>query len=130
MPARTAPGKSTLIKILCGVHQPDTGSVSLDGAPHRPRDPEEAEGMGISVFHQEIPICPNLSIAANVFLGPSMPRRGMRPDWKVMNRRCVELYRNLLGEEIDPRQLIREMHAPRRSSSPSWFGCSPETRAW
>ena len=104
-------GKSTLIKILCGVHQPDSGSVSLDGAPHRPRDPEEAEGMGISVFHQEIPICPNLSIAANVFLGPSMPRRGMRPDWKLMNTRCVELYRNLLGEEIDPRQLIRRCTA-------------------
>ncbi len=100
-------GKSTLIKILCGVLAPDSGSVILDGAPHRPRDPEEAERMGISVFHQEIPICPNLSIAANVFLGPAMPRRGLRPDWKAMNARCVELYRNLLGEDIDPRRLIR-----------------------
>jgi ABC-type sugar transport system ATPase subunit len=101
-------GKSTFIKILCGVHAPDSGEIVLDGGAHTPRDPEEAEKAGISVFHQEIPICPNLSIAANVFLGPSMPRRGIRPDWRAMNDRCVELYRNLLGEQIDPRQLIRK----------------------
>jgi len=104
-------GKSTLIKILCGVHLPDAGKITLEGRPHRPRDPEEAERAGISVFHQEIPICPNLSIAANVFLGPAMPRRGLAPDWKAMNRQCVELYRNLLGEEIDPKRLIRECTA-------------------
>ncbi len=104
-------GKSTLIKILCGVHEPDSGEIVLNGSHHRPRDPEEAERAGIAVFHQEIPICPNLSIAANVFLGPSLPRRGIRPDWKAMNSRCVELYRNLLGEQIDPRQLIRNCTA-------------------
>jgi ABC-type sugar transport system ATPase subunit len=104
-------GKSTLIKTLCGVHLPDAGRITLDGKPHRPRDPEEAERAGISVFHQEIPVCPNLSIGANVFLGPAMPRRGLAPDWKAMNRQCVELYRNLLGEEIDPKRLIRECTA-------------------
>lgn len=100
-------GKSTLIKILCGVHAADSGQILLDGRVFRPHDPEEAEHAGISVFHQEIPICPNLSIAANVFLGPSMPRRGLAPDWKVMNRRCIELYESLLGEDIDPKRLIR-----------------------
>ena len=100
-------GKSTLIKILCGVHRPDAGKVLLAGNPHHPRDPAEAEAAGISVFHQEIPICPDLSIAANVFLGPAMPRRGIAPDWKAMERRCVELYATLLGEDIDPRRLIR-----------------------
>jgi ABC-type sugar transport system ATPase subunit len=104
-------GKSTLIKILCGVHNPDSGQVHLDGRLHHPRDPEEAERAGISVFHQEIPICPNLSIAANVFLGPSMPRKGLAPDWTAMNRRCVELYQNLLGEDIDPRRMIRDCTA-------------------
>ncbi len=100
-------GKSTLIKILCGVYAPDSGRILYEGRPHHPRDPGEAERAGISVFHQEIPVCPNLSIAANVFLGPAMPRRGISPDWKAMNRRCRELYRNLLGEDIDPRRLIR-----------------------
>jgi ABC-type sugar transport system ATPase subunit len=100
-------GKSTLIKILCGVHALDAGEVRLAGALHRPRDPAEAEHAGIAVFHQEIPICPDLSIAANVFLGPRMPRRGFWPDWRRMEARCVELYATLLGEPIDPRRLIR-----------------------
>ncbi len=104
-------GKSTLIKILCGVYQPDAGSINLEGRPLHPRDPAEAEAAGISVFHQEIPICPNLSIAANVFLGPHLPRRGMSPDWKSMNQACLELYDKLLGETIDPRRLIRDCSA-------------------
>ena len=104
-------GKSTLIKILCGVHAPDSGRIFFDGKPHHPRDPEDAENVGISVFHQEIPICPNLSIAANVFLGPAMPKRGIGPDWKLMNRQCIELYQSLLGEDIDPTQLIRKCTA-------------------
>lgn len=100
-------GKSTLIKVLCGVHAPDAGRVTLDGKLHRPRDSEEAERAGIAVFHQEIPVCPDLSIAANVFLGPAMPRRGIAPDWKRMNERCIELYRTLLGEDIDPERLVK-----------------------
>jgi rhamnose transport system ATP-binding protein len=104
-------GKSTLIKILCGVHRPDAGRVTFDGRPHQPRDPAEAEKAGIRVFHQEIPVCPDLSIAANVFLGPSMPRRGIGPDWKRMEQQCVELYAKLLGEDIDPRRLIRSCTA-------------------
>jgi rhamnose transport system ATP-binding protein len=104
-------GKSTLIKLLCGVHHPDSGRIQFEGRPHRPRDPAEAERVGISVFHQEIPICPNLSIAANVFLGPVMPRRGLSPDWRTMNRQTEELYRNLLGESIDARRLIRDCSA-------------------
>jgi rhamnose transport system ATP-binding protein len=104
-------GKSTLIKILCGVHQPDSGRIFFQDRPHRPRDPAEAERAGISVFHQEIPICPHLSIAANVFLGPAMPRRGLGPDWRTMNAQTEELYRNLLGEAIDARRLIRDCTA-------------------
>jgi ABC-type sugar transport system ATPase subunit len=104
-------GKSTLIKVLCGVHAPDGGRILFDGRPHRPRDPEEAERAGISVFHQEIPVCPNLSIAANVFLGPAMPRRGFAPDWRRMNRQCADLYRSLLDEEEDPTRLIRHCTA-------------------
>ena len=107
-------GKSTLIKILCGVHAPDVGAVYLNGERHQPKDPNEAEELGISVFHQEIPICPNLSVAANVFLGPKMPTRGFSPDWKMMNRRCAELFESLLGEQIDPDRLIRDCNVAER----------------
>ena len=104
-------GKSTLIKILCGVHQPDSGVMELEGRTFRPRGPEDAERSGICVFHQEIPVCPDLSIAANVFLGPAMPHRGLRPDWARMKAECRRLYQDLLGEAIDPDRLIRDCSA-------------------
>ncbi len=101
-------GKSTLIKILCGVHKPDSGTLELRGEAYRPKGPEEAEKRGISVFHQEIPVCPHLSVAANVFLGPAMPGKGLSPDWKRMNEECRRLYADLLGEDIDPTRLVRD----------------------
>lgn len=107
-------GKSTLIKILCGVYFPDAGKVYLNAEFHQPKDPSEAEELGISVFHQEIPICPNLSVAANVFLGPKMPTRGFSPDWKMMNHRCEELFETLLGEQIDPSRLVRDCSVAER----------------
>jgi ABC-type sugar transport system ATPase subunit len=104
-------GKSTLIKILCGVHKPDGGRLELDGKAFRPRGPADAEASGISVFHQEIPVCPDLSIAANVFLGPAMPSRGLLPDWARMRAECRRLYQDLLGEDIDPERLVRDCSA-------------------
>ncbi len=98
-------GKSTLIKILSGVHGADSGKIWFDGQEIRPRTPGEAEELGIRVFHQEIPLCLNLSVAANVFLAPKLPSRWGMPDWPSMIRRCEELFETL-GERIDPRQLV------------------------
>lgn len=72
----------------------DSGEMKYQGRPYKPHDVSDAESLGISVFHQEIPICPHLSIAANVFLGPTIPSLRIRPDWKFMNNRCIELYKN------------------------------------
>ncbi|GAB4431224.1 MAG: sugar ABC transporter ATP-binding protein [Anaerolineae bacterium] len=103
-------GKSTLIKILCGVFQADSGHITLDGQVLRLRSPAEAEALGISVFHQEIPLCLNLSVAANVFLAPQMPGRLGFPDWAEMAQRCEELF-DILGERIEPRKLVRDCTA-------------------
>jgi ABC-type sugar transport system ATPase subunit len=99
-------GKSTLVKVLCGVHTPDRGRIEWQGQPYAPADPAEAEEAGVSVFHQEIPVCPSLSVAANVFLGRRLP--GMFPDWPAMERQCEEWFRQWLGIEIDSRRLLGE----------------------
>lgn len=104
-------GKSTLIRIVCGATAPDSGEMRFAGISYRPHDVSEAEAKGISVFHQEIPICPHLSIAANVFLGPKIPLSHRRPDWKFMNEKCVELYRTFLNEDINPSVPIGECSA-------------------
>ncbi len=103
-------GKSTLIKILCGVYSPDAGEIYLDGEKISPRTPAEAEKLGISVFHQEIPVCLNLSVAANVFLAPDMPGRFGMPNWREMYERCEEIF-EALGEKIDPEKPVRECSA-------------------
>jgi len=104
-------GKSTLIRIMCGAAFPDSGEMRYAGGMYRPHDVSEAEAKGISVFHQEIPICPHLSIAANVFLGPRIPSAHGRPDWKFMNDKCIELYRKFLDEDINPDVPIGECSA-------------------
>jgi len=62
-------GKSTLIKVLTGVYELDEGSVELDGAPVRITSPHHAQQLGISTVYQEVNLCPNLTVAENIFLG-------------------------------------------------------------
>jgi galactofuranose transport system ATP-binding protein len=62
-------GKSTLIKVLTGVYELDRGEVELDGASVRISHPHHAQQLGISTVYQEVNLCPNLSVAENIFLG-------------------------------------------------------------
>ena len=62
-------GKSTLIKILTGVYQMDGGEITIDGANVSIRSPQDAQNKGISTVYQEITLCPNLTVAENMFIG-------------------------------------------------------------
>ncbi|MFI6154754.1 sugar ABC transporter ATP-binding protein [Kitasatospora sp. NPDC051170] len=87
-------GKSTLIKVLTGVHPVDGGEVLLDGRPVHIAGPAQAREAGISTVYQEVNLCPNLSVAENVFIGRE-PRRFGLIDWSAMRRRAAELVREL-----------------------------------
>jgi len=62
-------GKSTLIKILTGVYQMDAGEISIEDTAVSIRSPEDAQNKGISTVYQEITLCPNLTVAENMFIG-------------------------------------------------------------
>jgi ABC-type sugar transport system ATPase subunit len=62
-------GKSTLVKILNGIYHADEGEIFIDGKPAHIRQSEDAQRLGISFVHQELNICPELSIAENIFVG-------------------------------------------------------------
>jgi len=62
-------GKSTLVKILAGVHQPSSGSVTFRGKPVALADPSAALGLGIATVFQDLALCENLDVVANIFLG-------------------------------------------------------------
>ncbi len=95
-------GKSTLIKVLTGVYELDSGKI-LMGEPQTSivnRSPQEAQKNGISTVYQEITLCPNLSVAENLFIGRE-PRRFGLIDWKTMNRKSKELLERL-DIEVSP----------------------------
>jgi len=70
-------GKSTLIKVLSGAFQPDDGELLLDGERVRFRSPLDARRVGIETVYQELAVAPALDIAANIFLGRELRRRGL-----------------------------------------------------
>ena len=83
-------GKSTLIKCLTGVNRMDAGTITLDGKEIRPANPQQAIDEGISTVFQEINLCPNLTVAENIFVG-RQPMKHRQINWKEINRRAAEL---------------------------------------
>ncbi len=86
-------GKSTLIKILCGVHQPDSGSILFEGRQIAMRSPREARHLGIATVYQDLALIDTLSIARNFFLGAELKRRvaGLRLlDMRTMRARTED----------------------------------------
>ncbi|MFL6089345.1 MAG: ATP-binding cassette domain-containing protein [Aeromicrobium sp.] len=62
-------GKSTLIKVISGVHTPDTGTITFDGKQVSPKGPSQAQALGIATVFQDLALCDNLHVVANLFLG-------------------------------------------------------------
>jgi galactofuranose transport system ATP-binding protein len=87
-------GKSTLIKVLTGVYTPDQGEILLDGQPIRPASTLDAQHLGISTVYQEVNLCPNLSVAENIFIG-RYPRKWSGVDWRAMRRQAAALLKQL-----------------------------------
>ena len=75
-------GKSTLIKILTGYEQMDSGSIVYLGNSIRPASTLEAQMMGISTVYQEVNLCPNLTVAENIYIGRQPKNRLGLVDWK------------------------------------------------
>jgi hypothetical protein len=73
-------GKSTMVKILAGVHQPDSGTLLMDGRPITLHGPAAARDAGIAVIYQEPTLFPHLTVAENIFMGRQPLRTGRRID--------------------------------------------------
>ena len=83
-------GKSTLIKVLTGVYTPDHGQILLSGQAIQPQSTLDAQNHGISTVYQEVNLCPNLSVAENIFIG-RYPLKLGRIDWACMATQASEL---------------------------------------
>ena len=86
-------GKSTLIKVLTGVHVKDEGDISLQGKGKvNIHSPQDAQNNGISTVYQEISLCPNLTVAENIFIARG---KGGLVSWRSMNKKAQELLDSL-----------------------------------
>ena len=88
-------GKSTLVKVLTGVYEKDAGEIRIAGFdnPVSIRSPQDAQNLGISTVYQEITLCPNLTVAENMYIG--------RGNYKFVNRRAQEKSATLLLEKLN-----------------------------
>ena len=87
-------GKSTLIKVLTGVYEKDAGSIRIEGIPGEAHihSPQQAQNSGISTVYQEITLCPNLTVAENMFIGRTADKV---VHWKEYEKRATEILNNL-----------------------------------
>lgn len=87
-------GKSTLIKVLTGVYSKDGGEIFLKGKEEACaiHSPEDAQNLGISTVYQEITLCPNLTVAENMYIGRTKSRI---TNWKKMNEDATKLLEGL-----------------------------------
>ena len=101
-------GKSTLIKVLTGVHEFESGSIHMAGNSNAivNHSPQEAQANGISTVYQEVNLCPNLTVAENLFIGRE-PRKFGMIDWKQMNERSGKLLESL-DIHVPPTQMLEE----------------------
>ncbi len=96
-------GKSTLMKIAAGVHQPDAGTVTIDG--QSPQSPADAIRLGVSLVRQELTQAEDLDVGSNVLLGHEPHRFGII-DRAALYRRAAKVLERV-GGDIDPRTPLR-----------------------
>jgi len=98
-------GKSTMLKILAGVHTPDGGTLNLEGKPFITGSTQTSIDQGIAVIYQEPSLFLDLTLAENVFIG-RQPMKGAKIDWNFAQEEAARLFKQL-GVELDPKRIAR-----------------------
>jgi ribose transport system ATP-binding protein len=106
-------GKSTILKILNGVHVPDSGRITVDGVALTEISPEASRRAGIAMIYQEMSLIPTLTVAQNVFLTREAKGNLGLIDDRTSERRARKLF-HLLNVEIDPRAMVGDLGAGQR----------------
>lgn len=98
-------GKSTLIKVLTGVYEIDEGTIILNGKEVKITSTRDAQESGISTVYQEVNLCPNLTVAENIYIGRE-PMKNRSIDWNAMNKNAERLLEERLNLKVDVKKLL------------------------
>ena len=101
-------GKSTLMNVIAGALKPDQGRMELDGHPYLPTSPLDGRTHGIALIHQELSLCPHLSVAENVLMGRESSRFGWL-DRETLNSRTTEVLRTFHHSDIRPEKRVGDL---------------------
>jgi D-xylose transport system ATP-binding protein len=107
-------GKSTLVKILAGVHQPSSGSITFEGKSVTFEDPSAALELGIATVFQDLALCENLDVVANIFLGRELGPFGL--DEVSMEMRAWELLNELSARIPSVREAVASLSGGQRQT--------------
>ncbi len=100
-------GKSTLIKVLGGAHQPEAGSIEINGQPVEIASPADSQRAGVGIIYQEFNLVPAMTARENIFLGQEGSRVGILPV-REERRKARELFQRL-GVDLDPESVVRRL---------------------
>ncbi|WP_103225466.1 sugar ABC transporter ATP-binding protein [Roseibium marinum] len=101
-------GKSTIVKILTGIYQPDDGQIRINGEPVVFPTAQDAGSAGVTAIHQETVLFDDLSVAENIFIGHAPKTRLGLIDRKEMVRKAKALL-DRIGAQIDPGVTLRDL---------------------
>ncbi|HEY2934157.1 MAG TPA: sugar ABC transporter ATP-binding protein [Acidobacteriota bacterium] len=101
-------GKSTLMNILAGSLRPDSGEMKIDDRPYAPLSPMDARRHGIALIHQELCLCPHLTVSENILMGMEPSRAGWL-DQKRIRRHTLEVLESFHHPDIRPDRRVAEL---------------------
>ena len=107
-------GKSTLVKVLAGVHAPTAGTMTFRGQEVALSGPSDALGLGIATVFQDLALCENLDVVANIFLGKEL--RPMQLDEVSMELRAWTLLNELSARIPSVREPVASLSGGQRQT--------------
>ncbi len=108
-------GKSTLMKIMTGAYQRDSGEIVVAGKPVHFKSPHESRAAGIEMIYQDFALCGNMDVGQNIFLG-RWPRRGVFVDRKAMYREADRVLKRLKVDVNSVYQRVESLSGGRQQS--------------
>lgn len=100
-------GKSTLMNIIDGILLPDSGEIRIDGELVTIKSPAAAQKLGIGLVHQEIALCPDVTVAENIFMAATNSSRSPLMNYAALYRKAADVLHRLAN--IDPAELVRAL---------------------
>ncbi|RWF64534.1 sugar ABC transporter ATP-binding protein [Mesorhizobium sp.] len=100
-------GKSTLMKVIDGILAPDSGDIQVDGRSVSIPSPLAAQKLGIGFVHQEIALCPDISVAENIFMSLTNASKALLMNYRDLEKRATAILARL--GNIDPAATVRNL---------------------